>query len=142
MPGCGGADGSARPPCSSCTGGCGGCGLTLLSWDGREAGASGRRDGPRRWVQDVGLREAGRDLAAPCAREEMAWEAAAGKTEEGEDAPGDCVVCLDQWPVFALTECGHFGMCAACCERVLAGQRRCPVCNVAIVYPPLRIFRS
>jgi hypothetical protein len=108
-------------------------------------------------VQDVGLRDAGRDHAAYSARGDMGWAVEAGLaeaahgggevaceaagTDEGGDAQDDCVVCLDQRPVFALTECGHFCMCAGCCERILAGQRRCPVCNVAIVDPPLRIFR-
>lgn len=65
-----------------------------------------------------------------------------GVGEREVDAPSpECIICLDKRPTFAVAECGHLCMCAGCCERIMAGQATCPVCNIAIVQQPMRIFR-
>jgi hypothetical protein len=75
--------------------------------------------------------------------EETQAQEVEGMGERELDAPSpECVICLDKRPIFAVAECGHLCMCAGCCERIMAGQATCPVCNVAIVQQPMRIFRS
>jgi len=47
--------------------------------------------------------------------------------------PELCYVCCDSMSDVALLYCGHSGLCLTCARKVLAEDRRCPLCRSAIV---------
>merc|ERR1712002_513852 len=51
------------------------------------------------------------------------------KAQQMDRSGTRCTVCLDNPREVLLQSCGHVCMCRDCANRVLAGDRSCPICR-------------
>ncbi|EGD78295.1 hypothetical protein PTSG_09361 [Salpingoeca rosetta] len=71
-------------------------------------------------------------------------EQAARDSDEANESPTNCNVCLDNACDTVIVPCGHMCMCSMCADRLLdlpRSQHRCPVCRTHVdnIIP---VFRS